>query len=230
MAISSISDKNNKNTNVFNFFKNLNSAKKQKNSANFLNNTNNSQNKSQNNTKIDKNDPASKIILVKKGQVGYIQAMDTNKDGQISLAEFNAYCEENDVNEKAKLALITAMQSSKLNKQIIKENIDEQKDDEKKEEKKETAEDKNAYAKKGDEKYNEEMDYNKNGVVSYAEYLKYKSEHNDKSEDFSDEKKNNSKTSAKTSDSVEIPTQADIEKITFNVDKTDSQSTVEYEG
>ncbi len=225
MAISSISDKNNKNTNVFNFFKNLNSAKK---NSLVLDSSKNNQPKNIEQNK--KNDPASKIILVKKGQVGYIQAMDTNKDGQISLAEFNAYCEENDVSEKAKLALITAMQSSKLNKQIIKENIDEQKDDEKKEEKKETAEDKNAYAKKGDEKYNEEMDYNKNGVVSYAEYLKYKSEHNDKSEDFSDEKENNSKTSAKTSDSVEIPTQADIEKITFNVDNTDTQSTVEYEG
>lgn len=224
MAISNISNKNDKNTIFLNFFKNLNSTKK--NSLVLDASKNNQPKKVEQNKK---NDPASKIILAKKGQVGYMQAMDTDNDGQISLAELNAYCEENGVSEKEKLALITAMQSSKLNKQIVKENVDDQKvNDDKKEQ--ETAEDKNAYATKGDDKYNEEMDYNKNGVVSYAEYLKYKSEHGDKSEDFSEENEDNLKTATQTSDSVELPTQKDVEKITSNMDTPETQSTVELEG
>lgn len=228
MAISNVFNQNDSNSNVLNFFKDINSSKKQKSSANLLNNTNNSQNKSQNNTKIDKNDPASKIILVKKGQVGYMQAMDIDNDGQISLAEMNAYCEENGVGEKEKLALITAMQSSKLNSKLAKENIKSDDDEENKET--ETAEDKNAYAKKGDDKYNEKMDYNKNGVVSYAEYLKYKSEQGENSDNNSektDENETNTQNSSKSSESFELPTQKDVENINTDVKTTDT--TVEFD-
>lgn len=228
MAISNVFNQKDSNSNVLNFFKNINSSKKQKSSANLLNNTNNSQNKSQNNTKIYKNDPASKIILVKKGQVGYMQAMDTDNDGQISLAEMNAYCEENGVGEKEKLALITAMQSSKLNSKLAKENIKSDDDEENKEA--ETAEDKNAYAKKGDDKYNEKMDYNKNGVVSYAEYLKYKSEQGENSDNNSektDENETSMQNSSKSSESFELPTQKDVENINTDVETTDT--TVEFD-
>lgn len=225
MAISNISNQKDSNSDVLNFFKDINSSKKQKNFANLLNNTNNSQNKNQNNNKIDKNDPASKIILTKKGQVGYVQAMDTDNDGQISLAELNAYCEENGVSEKEKLALITAMQSSKLNSKLVKENV--KNDDEEETKETETAEDKNAYATKGDDKYNEEMDYNKNGVVSYAEYLKYKSEHGETTDDTSTEPDEKTQNSTENSESFELPTQKDVENINTEVETTDT--TVEFD-
>lgn len=223
MDISNVFNQKDSNSNVLNFFKDINSSKKSKNSANSLNNTNNIQN--QNKTKIDKNNPASKIILVKKGQVGYMQAMDTDNDGQVSLAELNAYCEENGVSEKEKLAFITAMQSSKLNSKLVKENIKTDDNEETKET--ETAEDKNVYAKKGDDKYNEKMDYNKNGVVSYAEYLKYKSEQGENSDDNSKKNNENTQNLTKSSDSFELPTQKDVENLDTTVETTDT--TVEFD-
>ena len=91
--------------------------------------------------------------------------MDLNNDGQVSLEEFNKYCEENNISEKDKLQMLQAIISANSDDKTVKSNLKD--DDETK------VEDKAIYAKKGDEKYNEDMDLNKNGVVTYAEYLKY---------------------------------------------------------
>ena len=91
----------------------------------------------------------------------------------------------------------------------------------------ETAEDKNVYAKKGDDKYNEKMDYNKNGVVSYAEYLKYKSEQGENSDDNSKKNNENTQNLTKSSDSFELPTQKDVENLDTTVETTDT--TVEFD-
>ncbi len=55
----------------------LNSIKKNDN-AKIANNTNNKQ--------------KSGIVVAKKGSSGYIQQMDIDNDGEISLEEFNQYC------------------------------------------------------------------------------------------------------------------------------------------
>ena len=112
-----------------------------------------------------KTSPYSNIILAKKGSAGFIKQMDLNNDGQVSLEEFNKYCEENNISEKDKLQMLQAIISANSDDKTVKSNLKD--DDETK------VEDKAIYAKKGDEKYNEDMDLNKNGVVTYAEYLKY---------------------------------------------------------
>ncbi|MGN0018481.1 MAG: hypothetical protein ACI37S_05515 [Candidatus Gastranaerophilaceae bacterium] len=112
-----------------------------------------------------KTSPNSNVILAKKGSAGFIKQMDLNNDGQVSLEEFNKYCEENNISEKDKLQMLQAIISANSDDKTVKSNLKD--DDETK------VEDKAIYAKKGDEKYNEDMDLNKNGVVTYAEYLKY---------------------------------------------------------
>ena len=65
-----------------------------------------------------------------------------------------------------------SMQNSKVKEKIFK------KDDEK---------DSRIYARKGDEKYVEEMDENKDSIVTYNEYIKYCQEYansNDKKDDI----------------------------------------------
>lgn len=112
-----------------------------------------------------KTSPNSNVILAKKGSAGFIKQMDLNNDGQVSLEEFNKYCEENNISEKDKLQMLQVIISANSDDKTVKSNLKD--DDETK------VEDKAIYAKKGDEKYNEDMDLNKNGVVTYAEYLKY---------------------------------------------------------
>ncbi|MBQ7287079.1 MAG: hypothetical protein IJW73_04885 [Candidatus Gastranaerophilales bacterium] len=101
---------------------------------------------------------AKKIVLASKGETGYSPNFDVDENGIITLDEFNKYCEENNVNEKDKLKLMLSMQNSKVKDKIFKE------DDKK---------DSRIYARKGDEKYVEEMDENKDSIVTYNEYIKY---------------------------------------------------------
>lgn len=123
---------------------------------------------------------ASKITLVKKGQAGYMKAMDTDNDGKITLEEFNEYCKENGLSEQDKMKLLTCMQVSTMNDKIQKDAEKAKEDTEKDEEKSSKNDEKSVYAKKGDDKYNEEMDLNKNDVVTYAEYIQYLQQQKDK--------------------------------------------------
>ncbi len=124
-----------------------------------------------------------KIELIKKGEVGYIEGMDKDSDGVVTMDEFNEYCAENGVSDKAKLQLLQAIQNAKLAKKLQEKMVqksEEQKAQEEKEDKSKVI-----YAKKGDDEYNEEMDYNKDDTVTYEEYLKYcaekqKAKENDK--------------------------------------------------
>lgn len=118
--------------------------------------------------KNNNSSPASKIIVVKKGEVGFMEQMDLDDNGEISLEEFNTYCAENGVSEKDKIALLTAIQNAKQNSKIA----DEIKKD-KKDETKENSSNGAIYAKKGDEKYDEKMDTNQDDKVSYSEYFEY---------------------------------------------------------
>ncbi|MBR3605333.1 MAG: hypothetical protein IKL52_04825 [Candidatus Gastranaerophilales bacterium] len=100
---------------------------------------------------------AKKIVLASKGESGYSPIFDVDNNGIITLDEFNKYCEENGVKEEDKLKLMMSMQSSK-----IKESFTEKEED-----------DSRIYARKGDKKYVEEMDEDKNSIVTYDEYIKY---------------------------------------------------------
>lgn len=114
-------------------------------------------------------DYAKKIVLANKGEMGYFAQMDLNRDGIITLDEFNQYCEENSIGDEEKQKLFEIMQMGKtidaLKKEINKSN----------EENDETQafEDKSIYAKKGDDKYDEKMDENKDSKITYKEYMDY---------------------------------------------------------
>ncbi|MBR2525578.1 EF-hand domain-containing protein [bacterium] len=123
--------------------------------------------------------PASKIVLAKKGSPAFMKQFDTDNDGQITLEEFNNYCEENGISEKDKAKILQVMQLANSNSKVVSANIN-------KDEKTEKIDEKMVYAKKGDEKYNEEMDTNKNGVITYAEYIQYLQKHNNNSNETND--------------------------------------------
>lgn len=134
----------------------------------------------------DGNNIASKIVITKKGQAGYMPQMDLDDDGQISLEEFNKYCEENGISEKEKVALLTVMNYGKRDAKVAEESEDASKEingEEEKETENDEENEMNVYARKGDEKYNEKMDENENGVVTYAEYMKYLRDRGEKSEE-----------------------------------------------
>lgn len=121
--------------------------------------------------------PASKITLAKKGQAGYMKEMDADNDRKVTLEEFNQYCEENGLSSEDKMKLLTCMQVSQMNEKISEDNKKTQEEEEKKEKTEEKSssknDDKSIYAKKGDDKYNQEMDANDNGTITYAEYIDY---------------------------------------------------------
>ena len=85
-----------------------------------LNNTFNTNNQTKNNPlEIKKSDGSNSsktksITIVKKGEAGYMEAMDKDKDGEVTMEEFNSYCEENGVDDKTKLALLETIQSAKM--------------------------------------------------------------------------------------------------------------------
>ncbi len=195
----------------------------------FSNEINSNKNKSKglldlSNTKTDnikRSSSSSKVgsqtILAKRGQAGYLKQIDLDEDGKISLEDFNEYCETNGIEGKAKLAMITAMMAANTNSKIAKETAKE----ENSEKDANSIDDKAVYAKEGDEKYDEAMDENNNGVVTYAEYLKYKNE--------KDKSKSNKETEKNTIE--ENPTsQNKQDKIAEAYsEKSETQSRIEYD-
>jgi len=141
--------------------------------TNFFNNSANKslvEEKNASSTEANKN-AASNIILVKKGSTGYMTDVDFDEDGTITLEELNKYCEENGVSEKDKMTLMTTMEFSKVKEKLINKNVNT--DEEQNSKVENSDNEKPIYAKKGDREYNEAMDTNKDGTVTYAEYVSY---------------------------------------------------------
>ena len=109
------------------------------------------------------NDLSKKIVVANKGETGYLHEMDIDYNGIVTLDEFNQYCEEKGVDGKEKM---------KLFQTIMLKGADE-KSTEQNKKSSETEEKNNIYAQKGEDKYNEDMDINKDSIVTYDEYLKY---------------------------------------------------------
>lgn len=129
------------------------------------------------NTKKD----TAKVILVAKGEAGYQPSFDIDGDGVVTLEEFNQYCSENGVSEEDKLKLISVIQNAKMVEKL-QEEAKKAKEAQQKEADEKEAEPinesinekgKNIYAKRGDRKYDERMDENKDSIVTYEEYQKY---------------------------------------------------------
>lgn len=126
--------------------------------------------KTPNNFQNSKAKEKSGVVIAKKGEAGYIDAFDLDEDGEITLEEFNEYCESNGIEGKEKVRIMLMMQSAKINSKLAQKASENKKGEEK--EKSEINEGA-VYARKGDDKYNEVMDKNKNGVVTYKEYMEY---------------------------------------------------------
>lgn len=154
----------------------------------FLKNNSNNGDKpqlgAQANSKINKNnlaantpkndaDYAKKIVLASKGEAGYNIHMDLDKDGIITLAEFNEYCEENSVDEQAKQRLLEVMQMAKLSSDINEKTIKKQEKEVQETQKEPEIDSDSIYARRGDDKYDERMDENKDSKVTYKEYMDY---------------------------------------------------------
>lgn len=122
------------------------------------------------------------IVLAKKGESGYIEGMDSDNDGEITMEEFNEYCEANGVSGKDKVKLMTLMASAQTNTKLTEkasksaqENIENATDSTEDTTSEDDSTDTQGaiYARKGDDNYNEAMDKNTNGVVTYQEYMEY---------------------------------------------------------
>lgn len=115
-----------------------------------------------NNTNINnKND---QVVYAKKGDPMYKKEMDTNEDGVITLEEFRDYCKEHDISVKQQQQMLR----DRLNYQLNTERTESSEQISKIESEAETI-----YAKKGDDKYKEEIDSNNDGKITYDEYMKY---------------------------------------------------------
>lgn len=105
------------------------------------------------------NDFSKKIIVANKGESGYLPGMDIDYDGIVTLDEFNQYCEEKGIDGKEKTKLFLTIMLKGNDEKIVENEQGKEND--------------NIYAKKGDKKYNEKMDENKDSIITHDEYLKY---------------------------------------------------------
>lgn len=195
---------------------NLSTTKKTVNSSNFLKSKSNILNQD---NKISS--PASNIIIVKRGEAGYMKQMDTDDNGEVSLEEFNKYCEENGVETKEKIALLTAIQSAKSNLKTVNNSL-------KQEETSENNEAEAVYAKKGDTNYDSKMDENQNGVITYKEYYEY----NNKDKTKAESKKETSSSGEKPQEQTTNPQDSvSLKSATKSYCEGSNEmlSTVEYE-
>ena len=127
-------------------------------------------------------------IYAEKGEPTYQKDMDADEDGIITFQEFNDYCEENDVSYAERKQML----ENRLTLQLHKENA---KASAKVREIKPQAE--AVYAKEGERNYDEAIDANKDGKITYEEYLKYCEENK---ESTKDEKSSGSASVEKTQD------------------------------
>lgn len=113
---------------------------------------------------VTANTNAKGAVYAEKGQPMYQKDMDKDGDGVITLEEFNTYCDENDISYSQRKQML----ENRLNYQLSTELINVSSEISKIKPKEE-----NIYAKEGDEKYDEEIDENNDGKITYDEYIKY---------------------------------------------------------
>lgn len=103
-------------------------------------------------------------VYAEKGQPMYQKDMDKDEDGIITLQEFNDYCDENDISYAERQQML----ENRLQYQLRTEHA--KVSDEVRKIKPQTEK---VYAKKGDKQYNEEMDSDGDGKITYNEYMSY---------------------------------------------------------
>lgn len=114
------------------------------------------------------NTNAKGAVYAEKGQPMYQKDMDKDEDGVITLEEFTTYCDENDISYTQRKQMLENRLNYQLRTEHAKVSTEISKIKPKEEE---------IYAKEGDEKYDEEIDENGDGKITYDEYIKYCEEH-----------------------------------------------------
>ena len=126
---------------------------------------------------------SSSAYYAKKGEPMYMKEMDADEDGIVSFDEFKDYCKNKGIssNEMEKMVQMGSSYRELVN-QIHNNNekntinsISDQTNELLN--KINSKNDNKSYAVRGDDKYNEAMDSNNDGKVTYKEYIDYCLEH-----------------------------------------------------
>lgn len=115
-------------------------------------------------------------VYATKGEPMYQKEMDTDEDGVITFKEFMDYCDENGIGYKERVLMLNNRMTYQLNKKTAESSEKVQQEAEKAEESKSTEENNDSekvYARKGDTNYEEVIDGNDDGTITYAEYMEY---------------------------------------------------------
>lgn len=115
-------------------------------------------------------------VYATKGEPMYQKEMDTDEDGVITFKEFMDYCDENGIGYKERVLMLNNRMTYQLNKKAAESSEKVQQEAEKAEESKSTEENNDSekvYARKGDTNYEEVIDENDDGTITYAEYMEY---------------------------------------------------------
>lgn len=115
-------------------------------------------------------------VYATKGEPMYQKEMDADEDGVITFKEFMDYCDENGIGYKERVLMLNNRMTYQLNKKAAESSEKVQQEAEKAEESKSTEENNDSekvYARKGDTNYEEVIDENDDGTITYAEYMEY---------------------------------------------------------
>ena len=115
-------------------------------------------------------------VYATKGEPMYQKEMDTDEDGVITFKEFMDYCDENGIGYKERVLMLNNRMTYQLNKKTAESSEKVQQEAEKAEESENTEENNDSekvYARKGDTNYEEVIDGNDDGTITYAEYMEY---------------------------------------------------------
>lgn len=115
-------------------------------------------------------------VYATKGEPMYQKEMDTDEDGVITFKEFMDYCDENGIGYKERVLMLNNRLTYQLNKKT-EESSEKVKEEAKKAEESENTEEEisaeKIYARKGDSNYEEVIDGNDDGKITYEEYMEY---------------------------------------------------------
>ena len=115
-------------------------------------------------------------VYATKDEPMYQKEMDTDEDGVITFKEFMDYCDENGIGYKERVLMLNNRMTYQLNKKAAESSEKVQQEAEKSEESENTEENSDSekvYARKGDSNYEEVIDGNDDGTITYAEYMDY---------------------------------------------------------
>lgn len=118
-----------------------------------------------------KSNNTNNAIYAEKGEPIYQKEMDLDEDGIITLEEFRDYCQENNISVAKQREMLQNRLTFQLHRDRTKSSA------EIREIKPETDK---IYAKEHDANYDEEIDADNDGKITYDEYLKYCKENEEK--------------------------------------------------